>query len=218
MNNFMKKILKSLPFGYIKFCQSLTNRVSFIDYLKFKFRKNKSIYWPVHKTSDITHPKNIFVGINSNAGTRGGCYLQGNGKIFIGDYVHFASNIGIISGNHGIYNHMEHEKKETIIGDYSWIGMNSIILPGVVLGKRTIVGSGAVVTKSFPEGYCVIAGNPAKIIKQLDKGKFIKHHFKEEYLGFIHKNKFEKFRKKHLKKIEFDFDISKITDNSLYNK
>jgi acetyltransferase-like isoleucine patch superfamily enzyme len=42
-------------------------------------------------------------------------------------------------------------------------------MPGVVLGDFTIVGAGAVVTKSFEEGYCVIAGNPAKIIRQLDK-------------------------------------------------
>ena len=45
--------------------------------------------------------------------------------------------------------------------------MNSMILPGVELGPRTVVGAGSVVTKSFPEGDCVIAGNPAKIIKKL---------------------------------------------------
>ena len=47
--------------------------------------------------------------------------------------------------------------------------MNSVILPGVVLGEKTIVGAGSVVTKSFLEGYCVIAGNPAKKIKDLNK-------------------------------------------------
>ncbi|WP_371860829.1 DapH/DapD/GlmU-related protein [Terrabacter aerolatus] len=54
-----------------------------------------------------------------------------------------------------------------IIGDDCWIGMNSVILPGVILGSRTTVGAGSVVTKSFPEGNCIVAGNPAKIIKQL---------------------------------------------------
>jgi acetyltransferase-like isoleucine patch superfamily enzyme len=47
--------------------------------------------------------------------------------------------------------------------------MGAIVLPSVKLGDFTIVGAGAVVTKSFPEGYCVIAGNPARIIKQLNK-------------------------------------------------
>jgi acetyltransferase-like isoleucine patch superfamily enzyme len=45
--------------------------------------------------------------------------------------------------------------------------MNAMILPGVHLGDNTIVGAGSVVTKSFPEGNVVIAGNPAKIIKKL---------------------------------------------------
>lgn len=50
--------------------------------------------------------------------------------------------------------------------------MNSVITAGVTLGPRTIVAAGAVVTKSFPDGFCVLAGVPAKIIKILDKDKF----------------------------------------------
>ena len=52
------------------------------------------------------------------------------------------------------------------IGRHCWLGAQSVLLPQVVLGDYTIVGAGAVVTKSFEEGYCVIAGNPAKIIKK----------------------------------------------------
>ena len=46
--------------------------------------------------------------------------------------------------------------------------MNSVILPEVTLGDYTIVGAGSIVTKSFTKGNCVIAGNPAKVIKELN--------------------------------------------------
>lgn len=54
-----------------------------------------------------------------------------------------------------------------IIGENCWIDMNSVVLPGVMLGPRTTVGAGAVVTKSFPEGHSIIAGNPAHVVKEL---------------------------------------------------
>lgn len=51
------------------------------------------------------------------------------------------------------------------IGDKSWIGFNSIVLKGVNLGPETIVGAGAVVTRSY-DGKCTLAGNPAKKINE----------------------------------------------------
>lgn len=81
-----------------------------------------------------------------------------------------APNCGFITANHNFDEFDKHyDGKDIIIGDNCWIGMNSTILPGVVLGNHTIVGAGSVVTKSFTEGHCVIAGNPAKIIKRLDE-------------------------------------------------
>lgn len=50
------------------------------------------------------------------------------------------------------------------IGDYCFIGMGSIILPGVTIGNNSIIAAGSVVTKSFPERGIIIGGNPAKII------------------------------------------------------
>lgn len=60
------------------------------------------------------------------------------------------------------------EGKDVVIGEKCWIGMNSVILPGINLGGNTIVAAGAVVTKSFPQGNVVLAGVPAKIIKELE--------------------------------------------------
>ena len=53
-----------------------------------------------------------------------------------------------------------------IIGDDVWIGAQSIILKGVTIGARSIIGAGSVVTKSIPSD-CIAAGNPCKIVKRL---------------------------------------------------
>ena len=54
------------------------------------------------------------------------------------------------------------------IGDNSFIGMNSIIMGGVTLPENCIVGAGSVVTKSFDQIGSIIAGNPAKIIGNIE--------------------------------------------------
>lgn len=58
-------------------------------------------------------------------------------------------------------------KKPVQIGDDCFIGMNSIILRGSILGNNCIVGAGSVVSGKFPDNI-ILAGNPAKIIKYLD--------------------------------------------------
>ena len=192
----LKSFIKRVPFikEYIGFKDSCINKVPLVRYLEYKLFKSqggvKGIYWPVHKNSEVTHPQNIFVGINSNPGTRPGCYLQGNGGIYIGNFCEFASNIGIISANHNLYNQSLHDCQLVYIDDYCWIGQGAVILPGVRLGKRTIVGANAVVTRSFPDGFCVIAGNPAKVIKVLDKEHVVLPDSPNKYYGYIHKDKF----------------------------
>lgn len=59
--------------------------------------------------------------------------------------------------------------KPVVIGRNCFIGCNSIILKGTVLGDGCVVGAGAVVSGKF-EDNCVIAGNPAKVIKKLREG------------------------------------------------
>lgn len=53
-----------------------------------------------------------------------------------------------------------------VIEDDVWVGAHSIILKGVTIGARSIIGAGSVVTKSIPAD-CVAAGNPCKVIKNL---------------------------------------------------
>lgn len=54
-----------------------------------------------------------------------------------------------------------------IIGNNVYIGMNSLIMPGVSIGDNVIVAAGSVVTKSIPDSV-VVAGNPAKIISTIN--------------------------------------------------
>jgi|SRR5690554_3091582 len=75
--------------------------------------------------------------------------------------------------------HCRNLKINTIIGNNCVIGINSIILSGVKVGKHVIVGAGAVVTKDVPD-YCVVVGNPAKVIKEgvklNDRGQIIENN------------------------------------------
>ena len=56
------------------------------------------------------------------------------------------------------------------IGDDVYIGLNTLILPGVNIGSRVIIGAGSVVTKNIPDN-SVAAGVPARVIKTLDEYK-----------------------------------------------
>ena len=199
MKKYIKILLYSLPiFGtYLKFISTRPHNRSFWSYLWFLIKLDKTIYWPRDKNNFVANAPNITVGYNSSIGGSG-CYLQGNGRLIIGNYVRIATNVGVMSSNHDINYHWKQIPKTTIINDYSWIGMNSVILPGVHLGPRTVVGAGSVVTKSFPEGFCIVAGNPAVKIKDIDRELFKPHLNKYDFYGYVPAEKFEKFKKKHL--------------------
>lgn len=133
---------------------------------------NMNIPFPISPLIRVLGYSNIVFDVDDIDNFQGyGNYFQafGTGKIIIGKGSFIAPNVGIITTNHDIYNPDLHtESKDVIIGEKCWIGMNSVILPGVVLGDHTTVGAGSVVTKSFKEGNCLIAGNPARKIKDLD--------------------------------------------------
>ncbi len=146
---------------------------------------NRRAYWPMHFTSQAHDVSRIRVGIGSAPGFSAGCYLQAKNGIEVGDYTIIAANVGLISADHDPHCHGQHKPAPPIrIGDYSWIGMNAVILPGVELGEHTVVAAGAVVNRSFPDGYCIVGGVPAKVIKQLDREQVDRHRSEHEYVGF----------------------------------
>ncbi len=135
-----------------------------------KYRINLAAKYPVAGGCRVVHPENIiFDPDDLNNFQSFGTYYQAIGKITIGKGTYIGPNVGLITANHDVTDLDKHQEAKPIkLGEKCWIGMNAVILPGVVLGRRTIAGAGSVVTKSFPEGNCIIAGNPARIIRRLE--------------------------------------------------
>lgn len=107
-----------------------------------------------------------------------GCGISGSTiyamkEISIGDNVFIGGNCKIIDNDfhplpasQRINQKVEDIKKRAItIGEGCFIGANSIILKGTTLGKNCVVGAGSVVSGTFPDNV-IIAGNPARIIKE----------------------------------------------------
>ena len=187
-------------FTFIKETKNTQTSISFKIWYEHKIKgEYNSCYWPVHPTSLVQGWKNVVCGVETSPGYSPGNFISANyGKISIGDYTQIAPNVGIIADNHELTDNRKFTSKDIVIGKYCWIGMGAIILPGVELGDYTIVAAGSIVTKSFKEGYQIIGGNTAKIIKKLSRKDCVCHKSKFEYVGYIKKSEFSKFRKNNL--------------------
>ena len=103
-----------------------------------------------------------------------GCTIYSMDSIIIGRNTDIGSGCKIIDNDfHPLPYSLRHPKEQLdkvkkrpiVIGEGCFIGANSIILKGTTLGKNVIVGAGSVVCGSFPDNV-IIAGNPAKIVKE----------------------------------------------------
>lgn len=74
-----------------------------------------------------------------------------------------------------------------IVKELARIGANSTILPGVVIGRNSLVGAGSVVTKDVPED-AVVVGNPARVINNVNKLKCFKGFFERPYVWAPYKS------------------------------
>lgn len=120
----------------------------------------------------------ICIGENVQIGDY--CFFTGQGGLEIGNDVLFASGVSLIPNEH-CYEDIStpiikqpQKSRKIKIGDGCWFGINSTVLSGSIIGKNCVIAAHSVVKGCFPD-YCVIAGTPARIIKQYNSeiGKWI---------------------------------------------
>ncbi len=153
--------------------------------VKFARREWRYFLWFVasyfpHLPSQMFHQvrpflwRKIGIKVGKNVWLGYGIYLDVDGYnlIEIGDNTIITSQCLLLTHKRNMHlyhkgdfqNELPYIRKPIIIEDNASIGMRSIIMPGVTIGRGAVVAAGAVVTKDVPP-YTIVAGNPAKIIK-----------------------------------------------------
>lgn len=117
--------------------------------------------------------KNIYIGNHVALGYRP-ILMADLSEIHIGNHVMFGPEVEIIGGGHNstvigqpmmsVHEKTGNEDLGVVIEDDVWVGTRAVILRGVCVGRGSIVGAGALVTKSVPP-YSIVGGNPACVVK-----------------------------------------------------
>lgn len=96
--------------------------------------------------------------------------LVDDGDIYIDDKVMFGPNVTIATANHpidpGLREKAMQYNKPVHICENVWIGAGTVIVPGVTIGKNSVIGAGSVVTKDIPENV-VAVGNPCRVLREI---------------------------------------------------
>ena len=148
-------------------------RVSILRELLGGIGENVTVDTPFH----CDYGKRIFVGddviINMN------CTFVDDAPIRIGSRVLIASNVQIYTASHPILpeERLVPDRKArrttffrtyarpVVIEDQVWIGAGCILLPGVTVGRNSVIGAGSVVNRSIPPD-CVAVGNPCRVVRR----------------------------------------------------
>ncbi len=120
------------------------------------------------------------IKIGNNAVINSYCHIGCLDRVEIGDYTTVGARTYITDHTHGTVGmddlllpprHRKlYSKGPVVIGKYVSIGEGCAIMPGVTIGDHAVIGANSVVTKDIPP-YCVAAGNPAKVIKNMSENK-----------------------------------------------
>ena len=98
--------------------------------------------------------------------------LVDDGHIYVGDRVLFGPNVTVATANHPIDPTLRSRglqyNRDVYIGENTWICAGVIIVPGVRIGKNTVIGAGSVVTKDIPDNV-VAVGNPCRVMREISE-------------------------------------------------
>jgi len=116
----------------------------------------------IHMGCRFFNPLGVEIGEDTKVGNN--AFLDGRAQLKIGDHVDIASEVMIYNSEHNIEDPEFKAVEEFVkIKDYCFVGPRAIILPGVTVGRGSVIAAGAVVTKSVDD-YQIVAGIPAVVI------------------------------------------------------
>ncbi|RDI90821.1 hypothetical protein Ob7_07110 [Thermosipho africanus Ob7] len=200
-----------------------------LNYIKLYSFKKK---WREKNKHNETNPVNLFpidivkVGYYSYGPLEVYSWGAKNERLEIGNFVSIASGVKfILGGNHTIDTFSTYpfkvkflgEKTEAwskgpiIVEDDVWIGMDSMILSGVKIGKGAIIAARSVVVKDVPP-YAIVAGNPAKIVKYRFKDEIIQKLLNVDLLKLLDKSFVENNVDLLYKNLDFELLMKLIGD------
>jgi acetyltransferase-like isoleucine patch superfamily enzyme len=108
------------------------------------------------------------IAIGNHSFINYGSSIAARASVKIGSYCHLGHYTLVIDNHqHDVVRHTELPRSDpVIIEDHVWIGSKAVVLPGVRIGSRAVIGAGSIVTKDIPPR-CVAAGNPARVLRHL---------------------------------------------------
>jgi maltose O-acetyltransferase len=127
--------------------------------------------WRLHIHGNFTAINPGKIRIGANVAINPDVFLVAAAGITVGDYVVLSArcmliDTGLELDDPNPASARPHFGKPIIVKDGVWIGAGAIVLAGVTIGENSVIGAGSVVTRDVPP-FTVVAGNPARVIKQI---------------------------------------------------
>ncbi len=161
---------------FLRATSSLIRLVTFAEFSACGLEKTLSFRRTVGSILHTIIPiRNILLKLGKVRISEEDALFQGQIALYLGKNVLLGPNVFIADTNHeykcvdipiihqGVTTHSDRIR----IGDDTWIGINSVVVGNVSIGKHCVIGANSVVNKDIPD-YCVAGGNPCRILKIFD--------------------------------------------------